>query len=175
MAEGESFVLAGGALAHRGLFPPWEVAAAAFGGSVTMDQVCFAIGRYFRDWHWVRRLREKRAMRTALGFVERHPNGYIIAFRYLYGLRIISPIAIGLTQIGWLRFFLLNTLSAIVWAVGFTWAGVLAGSAIERLLGRVNSALVILIIVLVLAGVSSALVHRVVARRTAQDDPAIES
>ncbi|NIJ06433.1 membrane protein DedA with SNARE-associated domain [Sphingomonas vulcanisoli] len=175
MAEGESFVLAGGALSQRGMFPAWQVALAAFGGSTTMDQTCFALGRWFRDWRWVRAVREKRALKTALGFVERHPNGYILAFRYLYGLRIVSPLAIGLTKIGWLRFMALNTFSAAVWAVAFTALGVFAGDAIDKMFGRVHSGLVLLLIILVLAGASSALVHHVVAKRTAKDTKAAEA
>ena len=168
MAEGESFVLAGGALSQRGLFPAWQVALAAFGGSVAMDQICLAIGRWCRDWRWVAAMRGKRAVQAALGFVERHPNAYIFGFRYLYGLRIVSPLAIGLTRIGWARFMAINTVSAAIWAAAFTWIGVLAGNAVEKLFGRVQSALVLLLIVLVLAGVSGTIVHHIVAKRTAK-------
>ncbi len=165
MAEGESFVLAGGALAQRGLFPPWQVALAAFGGSVAMDQICFVGGRWFRDHRWVRRVREKAVLQKALGFVERYPNAYILAFRYLYGLRIVSPVAIGLTRISAVRFLLLNTLSAAVWALLFTAIGFLAGDAIEKMFGRVQSASILLLVVLVLGGVSSAVAHHFLSAR----------
>ncbi len=168
MAEGESFVLAGGALSQRGLFPAWQVALAAFGGSVAMDQACFALGRWCREWRWISAMRSRRTVKAALGFIEKYPNGYIIAFRYLYGLRIVSPLAIGLTSIGWLRFLLLNTASAAVWATAFTALGVFAGNAIDAMFGRVQSGLLLLAIVLVLGGVSSALVHHVIAKRTAK-------
>lgn len=165
MIEGESFVIGGGALAQRGLLPVWQVALAAFLGSITMDQLCFAAGRHFRRHRWVRAMRDKPAVEKAIGFVERHPTGYILAFRYLYGLRIVSPVAIGLTRVPALRFTMLNTVSAAVWAVLFTAIGYAAGDALERMFGRVHSVPLLFLLVVAMAGVTAAIVHRVVTRR----------
>ena len=113
MMEGESFVIGGGALAQQGLLVPCQAALAAFVGSVAMDQLCFWCGRRFREHRWIQAIRRQRACGRAIAFVERHPTGYIIAFRYLYGLRIVSPIAIGLTSVAAGRFLVLNTAEAL--------------------------------------------------------------
>lgn len=165
MAEGESFVIGGGALAQRGIMVAWQVALAAFLGSVAMDQACFAAGRYFREHRLICAIRGKPAIRTAIAFVERHPTGYILAFRYLYGLRIVSPVAIGLTRVSALRFTALNTPSAAVWAILFTGIGYAAGDALEHVFGRVHSVLLLLLFVVILAAGTAALVHHFVARR----------
>lgn len=175
MIEGESFVIGGGALAQRGLLPVWHVALAAFLGSVAMDQFCFAGGRWFRRHRWIAAMRDTPAAGKAIGFVERHPTGYILAFRYLYGLRIVSPVAIGLTRVPAMRFALLNTASAAVWAVLFTAIGYAAGDALERMFGRVHSVLLLFLLVVALAGVTVAIVHHVVARRAAPIEEATES
>ena len=42
--------------------------------------------------------------------------GYILAFRFIFGLRIASPIALGVSQVPTWRFTLLNIAGAEVWA-----------------------------------------------------------
>jgi membrane protein DedA with SNARE-associated domain len=165
MAEGESFVIGGGALASRGLLHAWQVALAAFCGSVAMDQICFYLGRHFSTHRWICALRARPAFGRALDFIERHPTGYILAFRYLYGLRIVSPIAIGITSVATRRFVLLNMASAAVWAALFTGLGYLAGNAYEKLFGQVHSLSLFLLGMILLAVIGSAVAHHFLAKR----------
>jgi membrane protein DedA with SNARE-associated domain len=138
--EGETVVIAGGVLAHRDLVPLWAAGAAAAVGSFAADQLFFAAGRYFRDNPRIQRMEQRPAFAKALVTLEHHPVLFIMGFRFLYGLRTISPIAIGTSQIRTLTFFLLNALAAIVWGVLFTGIGYGFGGGIERLLGKSLSA-----------------------------------
>lgn len=167
MAEGESFVIGGGALASQGLLVAWQVALTAFAGSVAMDQACFWAGRRCREHRWVKAIRGKRACERAIAFVERHPTGYILAFRYLYGLRIVSPIAIGFTSVSASRFLALNAASAAVWAMLFTGIGFAAGQAYRRLFGEVHSILLLLLGIVILAALGLAAAHRLTRRAKA--------
>ncbi|MEH3105852.1 MAG: hypothetical protein PGN09_00790 [Sphingomonas fennica] len=72
--EGETAVVTGGLLAHRGLFPVWAAAAAAFAGSLAVDQALFFVGRRYRDAPRIARLRGRPAFARALGLIERHPT-----------------------------------------------------------------------------------------------------
>jgi membrane protein DedA with SNARE-associated domain len=169
MAEGETFVLAGGVLAHRGLISPVEAAVAAFLGSALADQICFFIGRRARSGRLVTRARANPAFAKALAFIERYPTGYILAFRYLYGLRVVSPIAIGVSEIPVARFVALNLISAATWAALFTTLGYVFGHALDGLLGRFHiqhPALIVLAIVGTVAALLSWRRARA-ARRTA--------
>ena len=95
--EGETSVLAGGLFAHEGMLSLPGAMIAAASGSFLADQAFFAAGRRFRDHRWVQRAQHKPAFAKALETLERHPIGFIFAFRFLYGLRTVSPIAIGTT------------------------------------------------------------------------------
>ncbi|MFA4940004.1 hypothetical protein [Brevundimonas sp.] len=53
--EGEAVAVAGGALAHRGMLPLWEVGLAVLGGSLVQGQILFLVGRYLRGMAWVQR------------------------------------------------------------------------------------------------------------------------
>ena len=136
--EGETVVVAGGMLAHRGLFPLPAAMAAASLGSFTADQIFFLIGRRFHDHRIVRRAHEKPAFARAVGFFQRHPVGFIFAFRFLYGFRTVSPIAIGTTDVPVRLFVIVNLISAIVWGITFSSLGYMFGQAVQHLLGRVE-------------------------------------
>jgi membrane protein DedA with SNARE-associated domain len=76
------------------------------------------------------------AFARALKFIEKYPISYILAFRFIFGLRVASPIAIGVSQVPTWRFTVLNILGAVIWAGAFTMAGFIFGEAIHNLLGH---------------------------------------
>jgi membrane protein DedA with SNARE-associated domain len=132
--EGEAVVITGGILVHRGLLPFWGVAITAAIGSCVIDQLWFLAGRYFRDRRWVQKMIARPAFARALSVLERHPTKFIFSFRFIYGLRTISPVAIGTSTIPARRFVLLNVLAAAVWGPLLTWIGYAFGKAIDPLL-----------------------------------------
>jgi membrane protein DedA with SNARE-associated domain len=135
--EGETSVVTGGLLAHQHLLPLWGSAAAAVTGSFAADQLFFFAGRRYRDTKRVRRVAEKPAFAKALDTLERHPTVFILSFRFLYGLRTISPIAIGTSHVPARTFMLLNAISALVWGVVFTAIGYVFGDGLIELVDRI--------------------------------------
>ena len=133
--EGETVLALAGLAAHRGyLALPTLVAVGAVGGFLG-DQVYFAIGRRWGRPFLARFPRlEPRAARAA-GLIERHPELAVIGVRFAYGLRIVGPIAIGMTGIGWFHYAALNALGAAIWSACWVGAGYLAGTAVETVLG----------------------------------------
>lgn len=136
--EGEASVVTGGVLAHKQLLPLYGAALAASAGSFTADQLLFRIGRRHRDRPWVRRLAARPGFARALAAFERHPAGFILGFRFLVGLRTISPLAIGTSQFPAPRFVALNALAAALWGPLFTGIGYLFGAAITHLSDRLR-------------------------------------
>ncbi|WP_394647330.1 DedA family protein [uncultured Sphingomonas sp.] len=134
--EGEAAVIAGGVLAHKGLLSlPLAMLVAAL-GSFTADQGWFYAGRHFRDHRWIAAARGKPAFAKAVAAFERRPTGFIFAFRFLYGLRTVSPIAIGSTQVSARLYAIVNGISAACWGVIFSGIGYVFGHSFERVLGR---------------------------------------
>lgn len=134
--EGETAAFLGGVISHRGLLTYWSASLAATAGSFAGDQVWFFVGRYAAQWGFVRRLMEKPALARATGLLEKYPTGFIFAFRFLVGLRTISPIVIGTTRIPTGKFVIMNALAALVWGQLFTGLGYLFGHGIEQTLGH---------------------------------------
>ncbi len=134
--EGEAVVVTGGVLAHRGLIPLVPACIAAAIGSCAADQLWFVAGRRFRDHRWVRAITQRPAYVRAIGILERHPTGFILAFRFIYGLRTVSPVAIGTSAIPARRFVPLNIAAAAVWGPAFTLLGYALGKAAAPLMRR---------------------------------------
>ena len=134
--EGQSAVIAGGFLAHLGIMSVWMVGASACAGSGVIDQLLFLAGRRYRQHPFVVRTSETPAFAKALRFIERYPVSYVIAFRFLFGLRLASPVAIGVSRMSSTQFFVLNIISAAIWAGTFTAIGYLFGQTFEAWFGR---------------------------------------
>ncbi|MBB6221172.1 VTT domain-containing protein [Rhizobium leguminosarum] len=136
--EGETAAFLGGVVAHRGLLPYWSASLAAMAGSFAGDQFWFFAGRYAARWSLVRRLMEKPALARVTQLLEKYPTGFILAFRFLVGLRTISPIVIGTTRISTGKFVVLNAIAALIWGQLFTALGYLFGHGIEQILGHLS-------------------------------------
>jgi len=153
LLEGETLLLLGGFAAYRGyLSLPLVIGVAAVGGFFG-DQAYFLLGRRYGERLLARfpRMRSQAARVGAL--IERHDLPIILAVRFLYGLRIVGPMAIGMTAVPWLRFLVFNLLGAVLWAVAVTLAGYVFGRAFELILGDIRRFEGVLIAALALAGV----------------------
>ena len=137
--EGEAAVVTGGVLAHQGLVSLAGAMAAAVIGSFVADQLFFAGGRYFRESRPVAAIRRRSAYARAIDLLERYPRRFIFAYRFVYGIRTVSPIAIGTTSIRTRTFAAINAMAAIVWAALFTGIGFVFADGIEEIFGRIKS------------------------------------
>jgi membrane protein DedA with SNARE-associated domain len=134
--EGQTALIVGGLLARQHILNLWLVLACATAGSGIVDHLLFVAGRSFRTHRWVARATQQAAFARALKFIERYPISYILAFRFIFGLRVASPIAVGVSQVPTWRFAILNVLGAVIWATAFTLAGFVFGEAVHNLLGH---------------------------------------
>lgn len=136
--EGETAAFLGGVLAHRHLVAYWQVALAAAGGSFVADQLLFLAGRHAGRLAFVRRFTASPAMSRVTSWLETYPNAFIFAFRFIYGIRTVSPVAIGLSAVSGKRFVAINLIAAICWGISITAIGYVFGSAVEQILGRLR-------------------------------------
>lgn len=132
--EGETILLLGGLAAHMGYLElPWVVTA-ALAGSFTGDQLYFYIGRYYGPRIIARRLSWQESAAKVYRHLHRHQNLLILTFRFFYGLRNVTPFAVGAARISRLRFFALNLIGAVAWAAAFGTAAYFSGGAFRLML-----------------------------------------
>ena len=135
--EGETVAMIGGMSAHRGLFTLPAMWAAVMLGTLIADQGFYYAGRLLKDRPWVCKMESTDRFAKAQSLFERHPQKFVLLFRFLYGLRTVSPLLIGTTGFPPLRFFMLNLIAAILWSTLFVGVGYAFGLGIERLYDRI--------------------------------------
>jgi membrane protein DedA with SNARE-associated domain len=129
--EGETIVIFAGFCATDGT--PWLplVILSAFCGSLISDQLMFFLGRFKGKTFVAKRPKWQQRAQGVYRILERHQTCLILGFRFLYGLRNITPFAIGMSEVPTRRFIFLNVTGAAVWATAFAYAGYLFGTVIE--------------------------------------------
>lgn len=137
--EGETVVMVGGAMARRGVLQGNWVMAAAAVGSFLGDQGWFLAGRRGRNHPRLRSLARSNAFVRAQGIFDRYPELFVFGFRFAYGFRSVSPLAIGMTDYPAGRFMMINALSAVIWAWLFVTLGGKLGQGFETVLGPLKA------------------------------------
>ena len=74
----------------------------------------------------------------ALEHIRKHPDIWVLSFRFVYGLRTVMPVAIGLSGYPPGRYLLLNGIGAAIWAIALATAAYHFGAVLEGLLGSVK-------------------------------------
>ena len=136
--EGETILIIAGFLAHRGYLDLTYVITAAFIGTLIGDQLYFYIGRIkgrqFIDTRPAWQVRTQRIFKL----LEQHQTLLILGFRFLYGIRTITPFVLGSAGISPIRYLVLNIIGALVWAITLGVAGYYFGTALEVLVGEIK-------------------------------------
>ncbi len=131
--EGETIVILAGVAAHLGYLElPWVIATAV-AGSFSGDQLWYYLGRHWGPRIIARRLSWQESAQKVYKHLHKHQYWLILTFRFYYGLRNVTPFVVGSAHIPRLRFFSLNLVGAVVWAVIFAYVGYGLGEAASQL------------------------------------------
>lgn len=150
--EGETILVIAGFLAFSGhLELPW-VMFWAFLGTFAGDQTFFYLGR----WKGIAFL-EKRPLwhsKTDRVFelLHKHQIPVILGFRFLYGVRNVTPFVIGASRIHPLKFFGLNFLGAAIWAITVGYLGYKFGDMAEAIIDNFKQYEMYILAVLIAGG-----------------------
>ena len=136
--EGEAVLIMGGFLSHRGYLYLPGVIAAAFLGTLANGQLFYLMGRH-KGAAFLERYRSMAPRVDRLrGTLHRHQTALILGFRFLYGLRTVTPLLLGTSGVPSRQYLVLNALGAAVWAVIVGVLGYSVGLALEQLLDEVR-------------------------------------
>lgn len=136
--EGETVLILGGIAAKLGYLDLAAVILCAFCGTLFGDQLVFLLGRKYGGALLRRRPSWNARLEKVDALLQRHKTGIMIGFRFLYGLRIVTPFAIGMSRIPYAQFVVLNALGAALWATGIGILGYAFGRALELVLGNIR-------------------------------------
>ncbi len=168
--EGETILALGGLAAHRGVLWLPGVMLCAFIGSVCSDQLFFFLGRRRGAAFVAKRPRLRPRVEQAQALVRRYDTLLILSFRFLYGLRNVTPLALGMSGISPVKFALLNAVGAAVWAVAIAALGWSVGRAAKAMLGHLERYELGIAAAIITAGVLLWLRRHAMQRRQAIGD-----
>jgi membrane protein DedA with SNARE-associated domain len=95
----------------------------------------------------------------------RYHSGLIIGLRFLYGLRLIGPLAIGMSTVRTARFVAFNLIGAALWAPLVSGAGYLFGHTLVTLFADARHIEEIALLALLAGAAALGLWHRRYWRR----------
>lgn len=137
--EGETIVLLAGFLSYQGYFQAPGSALAAFAGSLLSDQIMYLLGRYKGPWLFARFPRLAKAVKRLAAKVQGREIPLILSFRFIYGIRNVTPVFLGASGTRPSLYIPLNAISAAVWASAMTAIGYFAGEALPSFLGKLHA------------------------------------
>jgi len=166
--EGETILISGGLLAHLGYLKLPVVMLVALIGSFSGDQFYFHVGRLrgvellARHPNWQRRVHEVHQR------IEKYHDIIMLGFRFVYGMRIMTPFVLALNKkVKTSRFVLLNAIGAAIWSVVISSGGYLFGSAVEIVFRDIRHYQLGLILIISVIGIILWIIHRYRERRKA--------
>jgi len=132
--EGETVFIVAAALAAAGLLETWKVIAVAACGAFIGHLFFFVLGRWRGEAiiNAIPTLR-RHAPKANL-ILDKYAHWSIFIFQYLYGTRLVAAILFGCSSIAFWRFFFLQIINCITWAIAIYTAGHFLGLAAMTIL-----------------------------------------
>jgi membrane protein DedA with SNARE-associated domain len=152
--EGETCVILAGIWSKALGLNPWLIALSAFVGSFTIDQIMFALGKYKGEsmLHYFPSM--SKNVDKAAGLFKKYDVALILGFRFIYGVRNVTAILLGVSKVNHAKFFMLNFIGASVWALIFTFGGVYLGKGFVKIAERAGYGILsAVLLALVIVGV----------------------
>ena len=164
--EGETILILGGIAAKLGYLQlPWVIVC-GFAGSLIGDQLAFFLGRW-RGQSLLQRHPAWQLPAARVGdILERHRIPVILGFRFLYGLRNLTPFVLGMSRVPDAQFALLNVIGAGPWAGAIGILGYSLGHTADWLLGDIRRYELELLAIVTLSGALFWVAHVVLRMRS---------
>jgi membrane protein DedA with SNARE-associated domain len=157
--EGETVLVLAGLAAHQGYLVLTWVITAAFLGSLCGDQLFFYLGRKHSQAVLARRPAWKKKAEKVNKMINKYQTPMILSFRFLYGLRTVTPFVIGMSRVSVKKFIVLNAVGALVWAAAIGSGGYLFGRALQVYIGQIEHYEVLVFAIIALFGLFIWTVH----------------
>ncbi len=130
--EGETFLIFAGFFASQDMLSLVPLIFCAWAGTTLGDFFFFMLGRHYGKKLLTKMPKLAKGQKEVIHWITKHDVVFILTYRYIYGLRNISAIAIGTSNMSGLRFLILNMCGALIWAISFACGGYLFGDLLVK-------------------------------------------
>ncbi len=125
-------IIAAGVLSYAGKMDLTVSIAVAFAANVIGSTFLFYMGRYNKHvlMPYIKAHRRKLALSHIL--MKKHGDKIIFFQKFIYGLKTLVPVTIGLTKYPAVKFHIINMLAAALWAMLLGIGSYMAGDLLTR-------------------------------------------
>ncbi|MDR1555187.1 MAG: DedA family protein [Campylobacteraceae bacterium] len=126
-------IIAAGVLSYKGIMSIEVSVAVAATANFIGDAVLSSIGRYNREtmMPYIKKHRRKLALSHIL--MKKYGDKIIIIKKFIYGLKTLIPIAVGLTKYPLVKFNIINFIAAFIWALSLGYGSYYAGEYFTKI------------------------------------------
>ncbi|MCB0462737.1 MAG: DedA family protein [Flavobacteriaceae bacterium] len=135
--EGEFIFLSAVIASSHGYLNIWLVITIAIMATITSDLVYFSLGKKGAT-KWINRPNWKTKIEAVNTKIDKHKHLFLFSYRFLYGLRIATPLVLGMQNISLSTFLKYSIISTIIWSALFTVLGIAFGELILNYLKHIQ-------------------------------------
>jgi membrane protein DedA with SNARE-associated domain len=137
--EGESVLIAAGFLAYNGYLDAINVIIVSSLASYIGHGTFFLIALYKREAFigLIQRVVKVNLLKLE-SLMARYGTISIFISQWLYGFRLLSAAVLGISRMGTIKYFALQLISCLVWAVICTYSGYFFGATLKNVLGNIK-------------------------------------
>lgn len=125
-------LMAAGVLAYAGKMDLGTAMAVAFAANFIGDTLLFYMARYHKSdmMNYFKNHRRKLALSHIL--MKKHGTWVIFLQKFVYGIKTLIPLAIGITKYDFKKFTFYNFIASALWAIVVGFASYLSGNVIMK-------------------------------------------
>ena len=124
-------LMGAGVLSYTGHMDLTTSILVAFVANFIGDMVLFYMGRYNKKEVMVYMHKHKRKLALSHILMRKHGSWVIFLQKYVYGIKTLIPLAIGITKYDLKKFAVLNLIAAALWSVVIGFGSFMAGEVIR--------------------------------------------
>lgn len=148
-------IVVAGILSHTGELNIYISIGVAIASNFIGDNLLFYLGRYNKNevLKYFKKHRRKLALSHAM--IKKHGGKVIYIQKFLYGIKTLIPLAIGLSKYTFKDFILRNALASVLWGLAFGSAAYFAGAFLMPFVTYLYEHFYIAIVILILTSIAT--------------------
>jgi len=145
-------LIGAGVLSFMGKMDLTLVILIAFSANAIGDILLFYMARYQKSMMMDNLRKHRRKLALAHIMMKKRGSWIILIQKFVYGIKTLIPIAIGLTKYDFKKFAILNVISSAIWALVFGFGSYYSGESLVKAAGVISDKPWIAPIILVFFG-----------------------
>ncbi|QWU99665.1 MULTISPECIES: DedA family protein [Francisella] len=136
--EGEIFLIMVGIATAAAMFSYPLVILAATIGAILHDNTIFTVSKLMGERILTKKASWHYKAQKALAILDKHETLAILSIRFLYGLRTVTILIVGISKVKRFKFMTLDAISSFIWSTIYISLGYIFGNALLQLVDKAD-------------------------------------